>query len=80
VGRKIGCLEKLKQFFVKFLIAKELGGFDSGVCLQILEPQGVAGKFLGYKDLRFASMHVAEALVLAAFWIVLNITTSILSS
>jgi hypothetical protein len=45
VGRKIRCLEKLKQFFVKLLIAKELDEFDPGGCPQILEPQGVTGKF-----------------------------------
>ncbi|HEY4904821.1 MAG TPA: hypothetical protein VIH89_15215 [Candidatus Sulfotelmatobacter sp.] len=80
MGRKIGWLEKLKQIFVKFLIAKDLGAFDLGVGLQILEPQGVAGKFLGYKDLCFSPLHVADAVVIAAFWTVLNITTPILSS
>jgi hypothetical protein len=52
--------EKMKYFFVKLLMAKELAGIDPRVGPQILEPQGVRGKLLENKDLRAASERVVD--------------------
>jgi hypothetical protein len=45
--------EKIKYFLAKFLVLRELGGFDLRVSAQNLESKGLMRKFLRNKGLRF---------------------------